>query len=216
VSLSQANSIISAFNAAADASQGQPDFALYTSQAQVNADADFAGSFGASRVGADTGVGGIAATSHRNISIAYNTIIENANGGSARDYLYGNDVSNKLNGNGGNDVIDGAKGNDIYSGGAGADEFRISQTGYNDKILDFTSGTDKIRLSEIDANSGVAGDQAFTFIGNSAFSGAAGQLRTYTQGGENYIAGDVNGDGLADFTVNTGAGAAPVVSDFFL
>ena len=68
-------------------------------------------------------------------------------GGSARDYLYGNDVSNKLNGNGGNDVLDGAKGNDIYTGGAGADEFRVSEIGFNDKITDFTSGVDKIRLS---------------------------------------------------------------------
>ncbi|MEO7178951.1 MAG: M10 family metallopeptidase C-terminal domain-containing protein, partial [Allosphingosinicella sp.] len=215
VSLAQANSILTAFNAATDASQGQGDFALYNTQAEVNADADFAGSFGLSRVFNDTGVSGIAATSHRNISIAYNTIIENANGGSARDYLYGNDVANKLNGNGGDDVLDGAKGNDIYTGGAGADEFRVSQIGYNDKITDFTSGVDKIRLSEIDANSGLAGDQAFTFIGNSAFSGVAGELRGYVQGGDHYLAGDVNGDGLADFTINTGAGA-PVVADIFL
>jgi serralysin len=214
VTLAQANSIITEFNNATDSSQGQGDFPLYTTQAQVDADADFAGSLGHNRVLNDTGVSGIFATSHRNISIAYNTIIENANGGSARDYLYGNDVSNKLNGNGGNDVLDGAKGNDIYTGGAGADEFRVSEIGGNEKITDFTSGVDKIRLSEIDANSGVAGNQAFTYIGNAAFSGA-GQLRSYTSGGENYLAGDVNGDGLADFTINTGAGA-PVVADIFL
>jgi serralysin len=175
----------------------------------------FVQSIGASRVLNDTGVSGITATSHRNVSIAYNTIIENAVGGSARDYLFGNDVANILSGNGGNDVLDGHLGNDTYSGGAGADEFRVSQIGYNDKITDFTSGVDKIRLSEIDANSAVAGNQAFTFIGNAAFSGSAGQLRTYSQGGENYLAGDVNGDGLADFTINTGAGA-PVVGDIFL
>jgi serralysin len=215
VSLEQANAILTAFNNATDASQGQGDFALYNSQAEVNADADFAGQLGHNRVLNDTGVSGIFATSHRNISIAYNTIIENANGGSARDYLYGNDVANKLNGNGGNDVLDGAKGNDIYTGGAGADEFRVSEIGFNDTITDFASGVDKIRLTDIDANSAVAGNQAFTFIGNSAFTGAAGQLRSFTQGGENYLAGDVNGDGLADFTINTGAGA-PVVGDIFL
>ncbi|HEX8062526.1 MAG TPA: M10 family metallopeptidase C-terminal domain-containing protein, partial [Allosphingosinicella sp.] len=215
VSLAQANSILTAFNNATDASQGQGDFPLYNTQAEVDSDANFAGSFGTNRVFNDTGVTGISATTHRNISIAYNTIIENANGGSARDYLYGNDVSNKLNGNGGNDVLDGAKGNDIYTGGAGADEFRVSEIGFNDKITDFTSGVDKIRLSEIDANSGLAGNQAFTFIGNSAFTGSAGQLRAYTQGADHYLAGDVNGDGLADFTINTGAGA-PVVGDIFL
>jgi serralysin len=215
VSLAQANAITQAFNDAADASQGQPDFALYNTQAEVDADANLAGNFGHNRVLNDTGVSGIFATSHRNISIAYNTIIENANGGSARDYLYGNDVSNKLNGNGGNDVLDGAKGNDILSGGAGGDEFRVSETGYADEILDFTSGVDKIRLSEIDANSNTAADDAFTFIGNAAFSGVAGQLRTYSQGGDNYVAGDVNGDGVADFTINVN-NANVVVTDFFL
>jgi serralysin len=215
VTLAQANAIITDFNAAADESQGQPDFALYNTQAEVDADANFLGTLGHNRVLNDTGVSGIFATSHRNISIAYNTTIENANGGSARDYLYGNDVANKLNGNGGNDVLDGAKGNDTYTGGAGADEFRISEIGFHDKITDFTSGVDRIRLSEIDANAGLAGNQAFTFVGNAAFSGAAGQLRTYSQGGSNYVAGDTNGDMIADFTINIG-NANVVVTDFFL
>jgi serralysin len=211
--LAQANAATDAFNAVTDEAQG--DFAPWDA-------ASYAGwvslvqSIGASRVLNDTGVSGITATSSRNVSIAYNTIIENATGGSARDYLVGNDVANKLSGNGGDDVLDGGKGNDIYTGGTGADEFRVSETGYNDKITDFTTGVDKIRLSEIDANSGLAGNQAFTYIGNAAFSGSAGQLRAYTQGGEHYLAGDVNGDGLADFTINTGAGGAPVVADIFL
>lgn len=210
--LAQANAATEAFNAVTDEAQG--DFPLWTT-ASYNSWINLVASIGQNRVFNDTGVSGITATSHRNISIAYNTIIENAIGGSARDYLYGNDVSNKLVGNGGNDVLDGAKGDDIYTGGAGADEFRISETGYNDKITDFASGVDKIRLSEIDANSGLAGDQAFSFIGNSAFSGAAGQLRTYTQGGDHYVAGDVNGDMIADFTINVGS-ANVVVTDFFL
>jgi serralysin len=212
LSLAEANAATDVLNAATDEATG--DLAHWDA-ASYSSWVGFVQSIGASRVGADTGVGGITATSHRNVSIAYNTIIENAIGGSARDYLVGNDVANKLSGNGGNDVLDGLKGDDIYTGGAGADEFRISEIGFNDKITDFTSGVDKIRLSEIDANSGVAGNQAFTFIGNAAFSGAAGQLRTYSQGGQNYLAGDVNGDGLADFTINTGAGA-PVVGDIFL
>ena len=142
-------------------------------------------------------------------------MIENAVGGSARDYLYGNDVANRLTGNGGNDVLDGAKGNDIYSGGAGADEFRISEINWNDEVLDFTSGSDKVRLSEIDANTGTADNQAFTWVGTAAFSHTAGELRTYTQGADHFVAGDVNGDGIADFTINLND-ATPVVGDFFL
>lgn len=215
VTLAQANQIITEFNNATDASQGQGDFALYNTQAEVNADADFLGTLGHNRVLNDTGISGIFATSHRNISIAYNTTIENANGGSARDYLYGNDVANKLNGNGGNDVINGAGGDDILTGGAGLDEFRFFQNSGNDEITDFVSGSDKIHLTEIDANTGLAGNQAFTFIGNAAFSNVAGQLRTYSQGGDNYIAGDTNGDGTADFTINVNS-ANVVVTDFFL
>ena len=210
--LADANAATAEFNAVTDAAQG--DFAMWTASS-YNGWLNTVMAIGQNRVANDTGVTGVTATSHRNIAIAYNTIIENANGGSARDYLFGNDVSNKLNGNGGNDVLDGHLGDDIYTGGAGADEFRVSQIGGNEKITDFTSGVDKIRLSEIDADSGVAGNQAFTFIGNAAFSNTAGQLRTYSQGGDNYLAGDVNGDGVADFTINLGSGA-PVVTDIFL
>jgi serralysin len=212
LSLADANAATEAFNAVTDEAQG--DFPLW-SAAGYNSWLNTITSIGANRVLNDTGVSGVTATSHRNISIAYNTVIENAVGGSARDYLYGNDVSNKLTGNGGNDVLDGAKGNDIYSGGAGLDEFRISEIGWNDEILDFTSGSDKVRLSEIDANAGAAGNQAFAWVGTAAFSHTAGELRTYTQGDDHFVAGDVNGDGIADFTINLND-ATPVVSDFFL
>ena len=37
-----------------------------------------------------------------------------------------------------------------------------------------------------------------------AFTNHAGELRTYVQGGVNFLAGDVNGDGVADFLVNLG------------
>jgi len=210
--LDQANAATQAFNAVTDEAQG--DFALWDASGYASW-VSLVQSLGANRVQSETGVAGVTATSDRNVSIAYNTIIENAIGGSARDYLYGNDVSNRLSGNGGNDVLDGSKGDDIYSGGTGADEFRISEIGFNDSIVDFTTGVDKIRLTEIDANAAVTGNQAFNWIGGSAFSGVAGQLRTYTQGGDHYIAGDVNGDGIADFTVNLHS-ATVVSTDIFL
>ena len=67
--------------------------------------------------------------------------------------------------------------------------------------------------SAIDAVAGGA-DNAFSFIGAGAFSGTAGQLRAYSSGGSNYVAGDVNGDGVADFTIQTNLLLAS--SDFIL
>jgi serralysin len=87
-----------------------------------------------------------------------------------------------------------------------------------DQILDFTPGTDKIELDKIDSNSLVAGDQAFTWIGSSAFSGAAGQLRAVQSGGNWLLQGDTNGDGVADLVVSlTLQGATPLgAADFIL
>lgn len=101
----------------------------------------------ASLIEGDTGVAGVTATSHSNIGVAYGTIIENAIGGSERDYLVGNDVDNGLTGNGGNDVLNGLGGNDTLTGGEGADSFVIDQVGGMDMLTDFTSGEDQIDLS---------------------------------------------------------------------
>lgn len=164
---------------------------------------------------ADTGVAGITATSVRNISTAYNTVIENAIGGESRDYLLGNDAANLLKGNGGDDVLNGLGGDDQLWGGSGADEFRFSDLDGDDLILDFVSGTDRIHLAGIDASTTEGGDQGFTFIETAGFSGTAGELRSYVSGGAHFLAGDVDGDGVADFTIGLG-GASVLQSDLFL
>lgn len=129
-----------------------------------------------------------------NIGIAYNTVIENGRTGNGNDILRGNDVANRL---------DGGKGNDVFTGGLGNDTFIVNETGYADRITDFTRGADKIDLSGIDAIAGGAND-AFSFIGDGAFTNHAGELRTYVQGGVNFLAGDVDGDGKADFIIDLG------------
>lgn len=48
-----------------------------------------------------------------------------------------------------------------------------------------------------------AGQQNFCWIGAAAFGGIAGQLRAFSSGGANFLAGDVNGDGVADFVIKT-------------
>jgi serralysin len=146
----------------------------------------------ANNIARDTGVTGIAATAYDNIAIAYGTVIENGIGGSARDLLWGNEVANTLNGMGGDDVLNGFEGADTLIGGAGADTFQFDIIEKGDRITDFVSGTDKIDLR------GTGVD--FTYVGGSAFSGVAGQLR-YAGG---VLSGDVNGDGVADLMITVG------------
>ena len=56
-----------------------------------------------------------------NVSIAFNTIIENAIGGGGNDELVGNSANNVLEGRGGNDNLYGEAGNDTLIGGFGDD-----------------------------------------------------------------------------------------------
>jgi Ca2+-binding RTX toxin-like protein len=68
-------------------------------------------------------------------------------GSSEDNQITGGTLVDFLNGLAGNDIITGGSGNDELQGGAGADQFRYfgGETGL-DRILDFTSGQDKIAL----------------------------------------------------------------------
>lgn len=67
-------------------------------------------------------------------------------------------------------------------------------------------------LSAIDANTLLLGNQAFTFIGNSAFGHISGQLQLSS----GVLSGDVNGDALADFHIELIGVNALQPSDFVL
>lgn len=138
------------------------------------------------------------------------------NGGSGNDELFGNGGADNLIGGGGDDTLIGGTGNDTLTGGAGKDRLTGNNGGdvfdfnslaetpvgaQRDIITDFDLAADFLDLSDIDANSILGGDQAFTFIGSSAYSGTAGELR-FSNAGSNTIArGDVNGDALDDFQI---------------
>jgi uncharacterized protein (TIGR01370 family) len=135
--------------------------------------------------------------------------------------LFGGAGHDTLMGGGGADQILGGRGSDSLTGGGGADVFRYDSTaesnaGANDLIGDFAAGLDKVDLSRIDANTQIAGDQAFSWIGSSAFTGSAGQLRVYQSGGYQWIAGDTDGDGAADLLIAFQAGTAPLGAGDFL
>jgi Ca2+-binding RTX toxin-like protein len=137
--------------------------------------------------------------------------------------LFGGKASDTLKGGALDDLLHGNLGADTLAGNGGADAFRFqdiaeSNSGSMDHILDFTAGTDKIEVDRIDADALVAGNQAFSWIGSEAFTGSAGQLRAYEQGGTWFVEGDVNGDSVADLVIAlTLQGATPLgAGDFIL
>ena len=142
--------------------------------------------------------------------------IENIIGGSGNDALIGSGQANLLSGGDGNDILDGRGGKDILTGGTGEDVFIFRKIGHSspaiatrDVITDFTQGDDTIDLTIIDANATSSGNQAFIFLASvgAAFTGVAGELNFSfedSEGTENdrtIVAGDVNGDQVADFNI---------------
>ena len=133
---------------------------------------------------------------------AANTIVGNA----AVNTLAGLVGNDRLIGGAGDDHLRGGFGFDVLTGGADADRFVFGRGDGGaterlaDRITDFSSAEgDIIDLRGTDAIAGGA-DDAFTFIGGAAFSGAAGELRYAVAAGNDWgmLMADTNGDGAAD------------------
>ncbi len=127
-------------------------------------------------------------------------------GGHGNDVITGLQGNDTLIGGDGNDYLAGSKGNDMLVGGAGADRFDFGNTYIadhdTDTVADFSSAQhDVLDLGGFDANANVAGDQAFKFIGADPFHHVAGELHYVVDGANLNVQGDVNGDGVADFTI---------------
>ncbi len=153
---------------------------------------------------------------------------DSLNGGEGNDLINGGSGNDQIFGDAGDDILIGGLGADYLTGGAGHDIFKYyaineistgdqDSTGdflEKDSIADFGIG-DKIDLSTLDANSTVAGNQAFSFIGNSGFTGISGQLKI----GNIFIPaiyGDINGDSQPDFQIQITALAPLTQTDFIL
>ncbi|WP_225770495.1 calcium-binding protein [Inquilinus sp. Marseille-Q2685] len=140
--------------------------------------------------------------------------IESVNGSSYADTLIGNSVANALTGAGGKDVLTGGAGSDRFVFGAG---HSATGSANADRITDFSHAQgDRIDLSLIDANTGAAGNQAFSFIGTEAYTGVAGQLRYVVSNGDAVIAGDTDGDKVSDFNIVLDNIGSLQASDFVL
>lgn len=134
-------------------------------------------------------------------------------GGSGNNILYGMD---------GNDTLYGRGGGDTLYGGAGADRFKYqsvidSPNGNADRIKDFSAAEgDVIDFSYMDADSRTSADESFAWLGTGAFTGAGAQLRYNIVGSDSHIEGDVNGDGIADFTIVVEGTTTLVAANFML
>jgi serralysin len=137
------------------------------------------------------------------------------------DYLYGD---------AGDDTLYGGSAKDRCWGGSGADDFyyvniaeSLPGTAYRDIIMDFQRGLDDIFLRSIDAHTGMPGDQAFSFIGDRAFTKHAGELHFFAvvnfptgRADRVIVEGDVNGDAIADLQIEVIGVASLSVFDFVL
>jgi Ca2+-binding RTX toxin-like protein len=159
--------------------------------------------------------------------------IEDIRGSAHDDILIGSAEGDVLEGKGGHDIIKGGDGDDqiygnrgvdILYGGRGEDIFWFAtvfdmptSTTAIDTIADFSqSERDVIGFLQIDADRNLDGHQSFNFIGTSAFSKTAGELRFETTLSDTYIYGDTDGDGKADFALHLGTAAELTAADFIL
>jgi Ca2+-binding RTX toxin-like protein len=148
--------------------------------------------------------------------------LDSLTGGSGDDTLQGDTGNDSIAGGDDDDLLIGGRGRDVLTGGADFDTFqmlKLADSGTvvatRDVISDFATASDLIDLTRLDARLG-GNDDAFAFIGSAAFGSVAGQLRFRVNGANVIVEGDVNGDGVADFSVQVNGIAALVATDFLL
>lgn len=121
-------------------------------------------------------------------------------GNDGDDALYGDNGDDTLDGGAGSDIVDGGAGNDVMTGGASYDSFYNQSFlgGFaTDHITDFEAG----ETLTVGSGALTSREPEFysVFIGLSAFSGAAGEIRYFVGGGVTTIEVDTDGDANADY-----------------
>lgn len=119
-------------------------------------------------------------------------------GSTGNNLLRGMDGNDRLVGLAGNDRLLGNDGSDVLIGGAGRDTFVFSSitdsgatVGAADRITDFTSGEDRLQMQALH----------LSWIGATAFSHTAGELRGTVSGSDFLVQADLNGDGVSDLSI---------------
>lgn len=140
--------------------------------------------------------------------------------GSVASSLSGNDalfsIENIVTGSG-NDTIRAGNAVNVMDGGAGHDIFRFGSTvaADGDTIVGFEPG-DRIDLSEIDANGGVAGDQGFTLVAGSGAMHLVIDHESHADGDCTVVSGFTANGADAAFHLNIAGNHNLIQSDFNL
>ncbi len=129
--------------------------------------------------------------------------------GGGNDTLNGNAGDDTLSGGGGNDILIGGAGKDTLTGGSGRDSFVFrANSDFNstrataDVITDFgQAANERMNFAAIDANTNTGANDDFEWISTNAFSNTPGELRYVQDGGNTFVEGDTNGDGVADIVL---------------
>lgn len=139
-------------------------------------------------------------------------------GAAGAENLIGRAGQDTLIGGAGDDRLSGGRDADRLWGDGGADAFvfAAARDADGDTIMDFESGADRIRLDRIDANTQLAGDQSFLRGFVQDFTGRCGELRVKATENGVSVAGDVDGDGVADFQFAVLGLGGLTSSDFLL
>ena len=141
------------------------------------------------------------------------TSIEGAIGSSAGDTFKGDANNNWFQGGLGKDTFSGGSGRDLYDFNAVAESGTTATT--RDVITDFDHLVDDIDLMGIDANTAIAGNQAFHWVGTAALTGAPGEVGYFTSGGNTIIRGSNDTDAAGEFQIQLNGMKTLTDDDFY-
>ncbi|MDB5470408.1 MAG: hypothetical protein JWR84_1968 [Caulobacter sp.] len=157
-----------------------------------------------------------------------NNLANNLQGNAGMNILFGYGGVDTINGNDGDDTVVGGAGNDLLRGGLGADSFVVADESFGsgvletDQVYDFSAAEgDYLDLSLIDANSRVAGLQAFRLVDAfSKFDAAhpenTGQMTLIFAGGITTVRLEVNGDAKVDYQMKINGDVTGESGNWFL
>ena len=138
-------------------------------------------------------------------------------GGNGNDSVFGGLGDDVVKGGAGNDLLNGREGADTMNGGTGDDRYvfgTAAEVGFDTIAGGFGIG-DVIDLGGLDADPLAAGNQAFSFRGQSTtFSGQAGEVIWFVAGSTIQVQGTFGADTTADFTIFVEKPEGDVLADF--